>query len=264
MPRLGADMDAGTLVAWRKQPGEPCERGEIIAEVETDKGVIEIEAFADGVDRAAAGAPGDNVPVGTVARDHPSSAGGIVRQRPPSRRRGRAVHRHADLARRAAAGRPSCGVDPGPSHGTGPRGTRVAPRRSEQAARLGRRPAHAGNGRTGSPPPRRRRAAAAGRRRRRRGCARRSPPPWRGRSGRFRTSTCARRSTWSTPSTWLAEENQRRPLTERLLYGVLLMKAVALALRDVPELNAVWQDGRADAKPSASTSASPSRCAAAA
>ena len=40
--------------------------------------------------------------------------------------------------------------------------------------------------------------------------------------------------------TWLAEENLKRPVTERLLYGVLLLKAVALALREVPELNAVW------------------------
>jgi pyruvate dehydrogenase E2 component (dihydrolipoamide acetyltransferase) len=40
---------------------------------------------------------------------------------------------------------------------------------------------------------------------------------------------------------WLAQENQRRPVTERLLHGVLLVKAVALALREVPELNAVWQ-----------------------
>ena len=41
--------------------------------------------------------------------------------------------------------------------------------------------------------------------------------------------------------TWLAEENRERPVPERLLYGVLLIKAVALALREVPELNAVWR-----------------------
>ena len=45
--------------------------------------------------------------------------------------------------------------------------------------------------------------------------------------------------------TWLVEENQKRPVTERLLYGVLLLKAVALALREVPELNAVWDGNRA-------------------
>ena len=36
---------------------------------------------------------------------------------------------------------------------------------------------------------------------------------------------------------WLRAENERRPMTERLLPAVLLIKAVALALREVPELN---------------------------
>src|SRR5207342_2789021 len=36
-----------------------------------------------------------------------------------------------------------------------------------------------------------------------------------------------------------------RPVTGRLLYGVLLLKAVALGLREVPELNGFWIDGRA-------------------
>ena len=49
MPTLGADMEAGTLVAWRKQPGESVHRGETLAEVDTDKGVIDVEVFQDGV-----------------------------------------------------------------------------------------------------------------------------------------------------------------------------------------------------------------------
>jgi pyruvate dehydrogenase E2 component (dihydrolipoamide acetyltransferase) len=40
---------------------------------------------------------------------------------------------------------------------------------------------------------------------------------------------------------WLARQNEARPVTQRLLYGVLLLKATALALREVPELNAFWQ-----------------------
>ena len=40
---------------------------------------------------------------------------------------------------------------------------------------------------------------------------------------------------------WLGQENLRPPVTERLLHGVLLVKAVALALREVPELNALWE-----------------------
>jgi pyruvate dehydrogenase E2 component (dihydrolipoamide acetyltransferase) len=46
-------------------------------------------------------------------------------------------------------------------------------------------------------------------------------------------------------TSWLAEGNQKRPVTERLLYGVLLLKAAALALREVPELNGVWDGDRA-------------------
>ena len=62
--------------------------------------------------------------------------------------------------------------------------------------------------------------------------------------------------------TWLAEENLKRPVTERLLYGVLLLKAVALALREVPELNARVAGGRAGPERRRSTSAWRSRCAA--
>jgi pyruvate dehydrogenase E2 component (dihydrolipoamide acetyltransferase) len=42
--------------------------------------------------------------------------------------------------------------------------------------------------------------------------------------------------------TWLAEENLKRPVVDRLLYGVLLIKSVARALSEVPELNSIWKD----------------------
>jgi pyruvate dehydrogenase E2 component (dihydrolipoamide acetyltransferase) len=45
---------------------------------------------------------------------------------------------------------------------------------------------------------------------------------------------------------WLESRNKGRPVTERLLPGVLLIKATALALRQVPELNGFWRDGRAE------------------
>jgi pyruvate dehydrogenase E2 component (dihydrolipoamide acetyltransferase) len=49
--------------------------------------------------------------------------------------------------------------------------------------------------------------------------------------------------------TWLNEENLKRPVEDRLLYGILLLKAVALALREQPELNAVWNEGQVILKP---------------
>lgn len=48
---------------------------------------------------------------------------------------------------------------------------------------------------------------------------------------------------------WLAEENLKRPVADRLLYGVLLIKAVALALKEVPELNALWSGTQAVPSP---------------
>ena len=48
---------------------------------------------------------------------------------------------------------------------------------------------------------------------------------------------------------WLTQENLKRGVEDRILYGVLLVKAVALALREVPELNAVWEQGGVVMKP---------------
>lgn len=65
MPSLGADMEAGTLVEQLMTPGDPVQRGDIIGAVETQKGVIEIEVFEDGVLGEWLVKVGDKVPVGT-------------------------------------------------------------------------------------------------------------------------------------------------------------------------------------------------------
>src|SRR5581483_10150494 len=64
MPQMGADMTEGTVVRWLKHEGDRVERGEIIAEIETDKANVEVEAFESGVFRAAIAHEGDTVPVG--------------------------------------------------------------------------------------------------------------------------------------------------------------------------------------------------------
>ncbi|HQV09371.1 MAG TPA: NnrU family protein, partial [Thauera sp.] len=48
LPSLGADMDAGTLVAWHVKPGDAVKRGQVVADVETDKGIVEIEIWQEG------------------------------------------------------------------------------------------------------------------------------------------------------------------------------------------------------------------------
>ena len=64
MPQMGADMVEGTIVKWLKAEGDAVERGEIIAEIETDKANVEIEAFESGVFRKALAEEGDVIPVG--------------------------------------------------------------------------------------------------------------------------------------------------------------------------------------------------------
>jgi len=49
MPSLGADMESAVLMEWKVKEGDEVKKGDIIAEVETSKGVIEIEIFDDGV-----------------------------------------------------------------------------------------------------------------------------------------------------------------------------------------------------------------------
>ena len=65
MPSLGADMEAGTLVEQLVAPGDTVKRGDVIGAVETQKGVIEIEVFENGVLGDWLVTIGDKVPVGT-------------------------------------------------------------------------------------------------------------------------------------------------------------------------------------------------------
>jgi pyruvate dehydrogenase E2 component (dihydrolipoamide acetyltransferase) len=65
MPQMGADMTEGTILNWRKHEGESVERGEIIAEIETDKANVEIEAFESGVFRKVLAQEGNTIPIGT-------------------------------------------------------------------------------------------------------------------------------------------------------------------------------------------------------
>jgi pyruvate dehydrogenase E2 component (dihydrolipoamide acetyltransferase) len=64
MPQMGADMTEGTVVKWLKQVGDQVTRGEIIAEIETDKATVELEAFESGILKQIVIPEGETVPVG--------------------------------------------------------------------------------------------------------------------------------------------------------------------------------------------------------
>jgi pyruvate dehydrogenase E2 component (dihydrolipoamide acetyltransferase) len=66
MPALSDTMTNGRLVKWTRKLGDPVKKGDIIAEVETDKAVMEVEAFEDGYLSGPLAAAGTEAPVGQV------------------------------------------------------------------------------------------------------------------------------------------------------------------------------------------------------
>jgi len=237
MPILTADMSAGTLVEWRKKPGDALKRGDIIALVETDKGLIDIEVFTPGVLETIVVQPGATVPTGTVLaviRDEaatgalPAPAGAPppapspvvppppVAPAPPGRLR------ISPLARKLAA---ELGIDPAAVRGTGAGGA-IRREDIEQAAAA-----------RAAAPAERPRAALERQARLRQAIAAAMARSKREIPHYYLATTIDMHGAM----TWLAEENLKRSVPDRLLYGVLLIKAVALALKEVPELNSVWR-----------------------
>jgi pyruvate dehydrogenase E2 component (dihydrolipoamide acetyltransferase) len=66
MPKLSDTMTEGRLISWKKSVGEKIERGDILAEVETDKANMELESFSSGILLETRVKPGDMAVVGTV------------------------------------------------------------------------------------------------------------------------------------------------------------------------------------------------------
>lgn len=66
MPALSDTMSNGRLVKWTKKPGDAIKKGEVIAEVETDKAVMDVEAFEDGYLSGPLAAEGTEAQVGDV------------------------------------------------------------------------------------------------------------------------------------------------------------------------------------------------------
>jgi len=242
-------MTAGKLLRWRKNLGDRIQRGDIIADVETDKADIEIEVFTSGVIERFLVQPGEKVPVGTVLaiiqeEGKPSVAGAppisVVRPtvptpatpsvpapaiselRAPSENISSRL-RISPAAKKLAA---DVGIDPASIIGTGP-GGRVT---LEDIQRTQAKGAQAAAGVALDRASRMRQVIAAAMAR-----SKREIPHY------YLSTTID----MSRALTWLAQENLKRPVEDRLVYGALLLKAVALALRETPELNSVWMNGRA-------------------
>ena len=251
MPSLGADMQFGTIVDWRVKPGDAVKRGDVVALVETEKGVIEVEIFESGVVESLVVPPGQKVPVGaTLAilqtegkprEPQPAAAPAaaaapslpiteekppvqIPSVAPPAEAAGRL--RVSPLARKRAQ---ELGVELSSIAGSGADGsiTLVDVEREAESPKPAAQPAapptpSAGKG-LDLAAMRRVIAAAMAR-------SKREIPHY-----YLATAIDMRRSL-----DWLATENAKRPVTKRLLYSALLIRAVALALRTTPELNGFY------------------------
>lgn len=250
MPQLGADMSAGKLLRWRKNVGDRIQRGDIIADVETDKADIEIEVFTSGIIKKFIVQPGEKVPVGTVlaiirqegeviqpeavpiptaVSGAPAPARPAVPTPPPSVQPSLVTERPGRLhispaARKIAA---ELGIDPASIAGSGP-GGRITIEDVQQAAKAkAAQPKHEVELDRQA---RMRQVIAAAMAR-----SKREIPHY------YLSTTI----NMSRAMAWLAQANLKRSVEDRLVYGVLLVKGVALALRETPELNAVWTGGKA-------------------
>ena len=242
MPSLGADMQFGTIVDWRVKPGDAVKRGDVVALVETEKGVIEVEIFESGVIESLVVQPGQKVPVGatlaTLSGDGkklepvtPPAAAAPVKQEiatakvatVPAAEESLRL-RVSPLARRRAQ---ELGVDLSTIAGTGVDGS-ITIADVERAAESVKTP---------TPP------AAPAAKGLDIGAMRRVIAAAMARSKReiphYYLSTTI---DLSKALAWLAAENAKRPVTKRLLYSALLIRAVGAALRSTPELNGFWID----------------------
>lgn len=130
MPKLGFDMAEGTLVRWRKDVGEAISKGEVIAEIETDKATIEIESTATGTVLKRLVNEGEVVPVGADIAVV-GEAGESVAEAAPAARPAPAETVEAGEAAAPAATTPASSPAPPAAiqHGDGqlPGGVRASP-----------------------------------------------------------------------------------------------------------------------------------------
>ena len=236
MPSLGADMEHGTLVEWNVKPGQKVKRGDVVAVVETQKGAVEVEIWDDGVVDQLVVEPGTKVPVGSVlallrgeneaplapyVAVPPPAAAPVAPATPVSALAPVQIDRREKIspaARRRAA---ELGVDldhiaPGGADGV------VSLADVERAAETARA-VHEDK------PAAMRRAIGAAMAR-----SKREIPHY------YLGTTID----VSVALDWLERSNREQPVQRRVLFAAVLLRAVALSLKDFQELNGFWSEGR--------------------
>lgn len=219
MPSLGADMETGKVVQWLVKPGDRVKPGDVVAVVETHKGAIDVEIFLEGVIEGLA-AIGEELPVGAVlAHVQDMRETPVAPVTAPATRA-----RVSPAARHRAQG---LGIDPDRLRGTGPDGS-VTLADVEQAASHAATPPPTTAPRRGFDAVLMRQAIATAMSR-----SKREIPHY------YLASTVD----FGAAAAWLEAWNRDRDPEERLLPAVLLLKATARALVEVPRLNGFYENG---------------------
>ncbi|MGZ5074777.1 MAG: biotin/lipoyl-containing protein, partial [Usitatibacter sp.] len=208
LPAMGSDMEEGKLLEWKVKPGDQVNKGDVIAVVDTTKAAVEVESWDAGTMHAQLVPVGETVPVGTViatllAPGESAPAPGVAAAKPSLPAAAKpsppaAARKAVSPAARARA--KELGIDADKVAGTGPQGA-VTIEDVEKAA-AGAKPADRAT------EMRRAIGAAMGR-------SKREIPHY----------YLAEPIPMARAVEWLAAENAKRPVTERLLMGVLQMKA---------------------------------------
>ena len=240
LPSLGADMDRGRLIEWKVKPGDRVKRGDVVAVVDTSKAAIDVECWDEGSVYELLLKPDETVPVGTV----------IATLVAPGER--------AEEAERQTQARPAetpSTVTPPPAAplaAATPASVevrrRISPAARKRAAELGiNLAALSGTGPQGAVTLEDVEEAAT------------AKAPLRDRTAEMRRTIALAmaRSKREIPhyylaadiplaraSAWLSATNEGRPVTERLLMAVLLLKAVAHAARKFPDMNGFYVNDR--------------------
>jgi pyruvate dehydrogenase E2 component (dihydrolipoamide acetyltransferase) len=227
MPALGADMTEGTVVEWRIAPGDTVKRGDVVMLVETAKGIIDVEAFHDGTVEKLLVQPGALVPVGTALAlfsGEEAAAASVPAAPAPA-----PATPHVQISPAARRRAETAGVAIETLMGTGPGGVVTLADVDRAAAAPTTRPAvsTAAAGTDAQVAMRRAIGAAMAR-------SKREIPHY----------YLAHTLDFSAARDWLERFNAGRPVEERLLYAVLLVKAVARACGEIPGFAGFYRNGQ--------------------
>jgi len=242
MPSLGADMEAGTLMKWKVKEGDTVKKDQVIAEVESNKGVIEVEVFEEGIidkllikegTKCDVGTPialirGENETSESLQKELDALTGKVTEKKTaqPEKEEPKAPQTQAKASKTAAH---EIKISPAARKKAEELGVDLDALAAKTEGKIGTAEVEAAAAKTkkkGAADSMRQAIAAA-----------------MSRSNAEIPHYYLSTSINMTPALeWLKEQNSQRSIKDRILPAALTIRAVVKALQAVPELNGFWQD----------------------